>query len=300
MKKEKAVYDIGRRRKLKDRSDGYYLTKLDAISKLMPYIMKERNDALVYFSERVELDNIEPFIYDYRQKYGKKIGFMHILIAALVRAMAEKPKINRFISGNKPYARKDISVSFVMKKTLTEASREAAIKNIYDRTATLHDVVKVINDSIEENKVDDFENDTDVLAKVISLMPGFLIKFSMWGIRFLDGLGILPKSIISDSPFHTSVFVTNLGSLGIKGVYHHIYNFGTVSLFLGFGVKECKLIETKDGIRKQKYIDLKVVADERIVDGYYMAQAIKTVMKYLRNPEKLLEPPKKIEYDNQI
>ncbi len=289
-----------RKRKLKDRSDGYYLTKLDAISKLMPYIMKERNDALVYFSERIEMDKIEPFIAKYREEYGVKIGFMHILIAALVRTMAQKPKINRFIAGSKPYARKDISVSFVMKKTLTEQAREASIKNIYDRNCTLHDVVKIVNKSIEENKVDDFENNTDLLAKAISVMPSFLISFAIWLIKYTDGKGILPRRVIDASPFHTSMFITNLGSLGIKGVYHHIYNLGTVSLFLGFGIKEAKLIETKDGIRKQKYIDLKVVADERIVDGYYMAQSLKMVRKYLRNPERLLEPPKKIVYDDQI
>ncbi len=289
-----------RKRSFRDRSDGYYLTKQDAISKLIPYIMKERNDALVYFNQRIEMDNIEPFINEYRQKYGVKIGFMHILIAALVRTMAEKPKINRFISGSKPYARKDISVSFVVKKTLTEDARETTIKNIYDRNATLHDVVRIINEAIEANKEEEYENNTDMLAKAISIMPGFLISSAIWLIRFADGIGILPKSIMDASPFHTSMFVTNLGSLGIKGVYHHIYNFGTVSLFLGFGIKETKLVQTSEGIKKQKYIDLKVVADERIVDGYYMAQAIKAVMRYLKKPERLLEPPKKIEYDNQI
>lgn len=289
-----------RKRSFRDRSDGYYLTKQDAISKLIPYIMKERNDALVYFNQRIEMDNIEPFINEYRQKYGVKIGFMHVLIAALVRTMTEKPKINRFISASKPYARKDIIVSFVMKKTLTEDARETTIKNIYDRRATLHDVVRIINESVESNKAEEHENSTDLLAKTISIMPSFMITFVIWLIKFVDGMGFLPKSIMDANPFNTSVFVTNLGSLGIKGVYHHIYNFGTASLFLGFGIKETRLVQTEDGIKKQKYIDLKVVVDERIVDGYYMAQSIKTVMRYLKNPERLLEPPEKIEYDNQI
>ncbi len=289
-----------RRRSFKDRSDGYYLTKLDAIGKLLPYIMKERNDALVYFSERVELDKIEPFINDYRQKYGVKIGFMHILIAALVRTVAAKPKINRFIAGQKNYARKEISVSFVMKKNLTEDSRETTLKNIFDPKATIHDVVNIVNTSIDDNKSDEFDNSTDLLAKTISIMPNFIINWNMWLIRTADNLGILPKKILDASPFHTSIFITNLGSLGIKAAYHHIYNLGTVSMFLAFGIKETKLIETPEGVKKQKYIDLKVVVDERIVDGYYMAQSIKLAMKYLRNPEKLLEPPKTVCEDNEI
>lgn len=285
---------------LKDRSDGYYLTQLDTISKLIPYIMKDRTDAHVYFEDRVSLEKIEPFIKEYRQKYHVKIGFMHIVIAAMVRVMSQKPKINRFVVGRKIFARKHISISFTMKKAMTEQANDATVKTIYDPRATLHDIVRIVNEDVAYNKVDSNENNTDVLAKILGFMPGFLISAAIGLIKWTDSIGILPKSILEASPFHTSMFITNLGSIGIKAVYHHIYNVGTTSMFLAFGIKEKEIVKVKGNDVERKYIDLKVVADERIVDGFYYAQALKQAMKYLQNPERLLEPPEKVLVDADI
>lgn len=289
-----------RKRNLKDRSDGYYLTRLDAISKLMPYIMKDRTDAHVYFEDRVSLEKIEPFIKEYRQKYNVKIGFMHIVIASMVRAMSQKPKLNRFVVGQKTFARKHISISFIMKKAMTEQANDAAVKSIYDPRATIHDIVRIVNEDVDYNKIDSNENSTDVLAGILAFMPGFLISASIGLIKWMDGIGILPKSILDASPFHTSMFITNLGSIGIKAVYHHIYNVGTTSMFLAFGIKEKETVKAKGKDVERKYIDIKVVADERIVDGFYYAQSFKLAMKYLQNPERLLLPPEKVMVDSDI
>lgn len=289
-----------RRKILRDRKDGHYLTKLDPIAKLMPYIMKERTDAHVYFEDRVDLSKIEPFIKAYRKEHQVKIGFMHLVIAAMVRAMSQKPKINRFIAGNKVYARNHISISFTMKKAMTERASDASVKQLYDPNITLHDVVKMVNEEVAYNKNMDNTNDSDIMAKVISYLPGFLIRGFISFVKLTDSMGILPKSILDVSPFHTSMYITNLGSLGIKAVYHHIYNIGTTSMFLAFGIKERERMFVDGQEIEKRFIDLKVVADERIVDGFYYASAFKLAMKYLQNPERLLEPPKSVVVDSDI
>ena len=105
----------------------------------------------------------------------------------------------------------------------------------------------------------------------------------------MDKHGIMPKKIIEVSPFHTSAFLTNVGSIGIDSIYHHIYNFGTTSLFFAMGKKKKSYMYEDDEIRKEKCITIAFVGDERICDGYYYANSFKTLSKLLNHPELLEE-----------
>jgi pyruvate/2-oxoglutarate dehydrogenase complex dihydrolipoamide acyltransferase (E2) component len=123
----------------------------------------------------------------------------------------------------------------------------------------------------------------------------------MFMARFLDNRGRLPKFLTDLSPFHSSIFITDLGSLGIKSVYHHIFNLGTNTLFIAFGIKTKEhVIDMENNVRIRKAIDIKTAVDERIVDGYYFANAIKMAKKLITHPEELLLPPKEVVVDNEI
>ncbi|MCF7926741.1 MAG: 2-oxo acid dehydrogenase subunit E2 [Candidatus Izimaplasma sp.] len=288
------------KRRLRDRKDGYRLTKTDPFFRIIPHIMKDRSDAQVFFEERIYLENTRDLIRKLRKK-GERVGFLHIVIAALVRIMSQKPKVNRFISGKKAYARNEITISLVVKKEMTQSGDETTIKLKFDPNDTILDVCHKLNNEIDKNKETSGKNSADKLAKIFSYMPNFLLSLSMGFIKFLDRHGWLPKTLIDVSPFHTSAFVTDLGSLGIKPVFHHIYNFGTTSIFLAFGMRSKEqIIEEGLTVTNKKVMDLKIVVDERIVDGYYFANAVKEVKRYLHNPQILLEKPEKIYIDDEI
>ena len=146
-----------------------------------------------------------------------------------------------------------------------------------------------MNNTIAKNKDLSNQNSTDKLAKFLWLVPNWLMKFIVNTLMFLDKHGMMPKSIISASPFHTSAFLTNVGSLGIDAIYHHIYNFGTTGIFLAMGKKKKSYICEDDNIVEEKAISLAWVADERICDGFYYANAIKSFNRYLKKPELLEE-----------
>ena len=97
----------------------------------------------------------------------------------------------------------------------------------------------------------------------------------------------MPRKIINASPFHTSAFLTNVGSLGIDTIYHHLYNFGTTSMFFAMGKKKKSYIYEDDEIRKEKCITIAFVGDERICDGYYYASSFRSFIRYLNRPELL-------------
>ena len=139
------------------------------------------------------------------------------------------------------------------------------------------------------------ENSTDKLAGALSLIPDFLLRWAVKFLWFLDKHGLMPKAIIDASPFHTSAFLTNVGSLGIDSIYHHLYNFGTTSMFFSMGKKKKSYIYEDDEIRQEKCITIAFVGDERICDGYYYAASFKQLNKYLKKPELLEQPIKEKE-----
>lgn len=214
---------------------------------------------------------------------------MNIIYAALIRILAERPQLNRFAMNGTLYARNQILVSLAIKKNLSDDGTETTIKLPFTGTENIFEIKEILDKVIESNKNTSTANSTDRLAKALSLVSNGSLRRAVKFLSFLDKHGIMPKAVINASPFHTSVFLTNVGSLGIDSVYHHLYNFGTTSLFFAMGKKKKSFIYDDDEIHEEKCITLAFVGDERICDGYYFANSFKLLSKYLRKPELLEE-----------
>jgi hypothetical protein len=260
--------------------------------------MKTRNDACNYFSDSVEVTETDRWLRQKREEGYKGLGFLHLFVATYVRIVAQRPALNRFISGQRIFARHDIEVVMTVKRALTSEADETTIKVVLDPTDTIFDVYRKLNEKIDEIKADSGENNTEQVASALFKLPGLVLKFAIWFFNLLDYFGLLPKSLMEASPFHGSMVITDLGSLGIPPVYHHLYNFGNLPVFLSFGAKRKAVELDKDGQPvERKYIDFTAVIDERICDGYYYATAFKYLKYYLNNPWLLETPPEKVEED---
>ena len=86
------------------------------------------------------------------------------------------------------------------------------------------------------------------------------------------------------------MIITSMGSLGIPAIYHHLYDFGNLPIFISYGSIFSADAIKRDGTRERHhFVTLKVVTDERICDGYYYASAFKRLKRYLQHPEILDE-----------
>ncbi|MFH5882221.1 MAG: 2-oxo acid dehydrogenase subunit E2 [Candidatus Izemoplasmataceae bacterium] len=283
-----------------DRRDGKRIKHKDPVLRLIPYIMPKRYDAHVYFEDSVNLTDAEKLIKSLR-KEGHRIIFLHVVMAAMLRTMVDYPKTNRFVKGRKVYARNDLCFSFAVKKEMSLQGEETVLKIYFDRKDTLIDIINKTNEAILKSKTKNEKNQTDKLAKLFNFLPGSLLRFAIFLVNRMDNHRLLPKFLSKASPFHSSAFVTDLGSLGISPIYHHIYDFGTTSFFFAFGTKKRNVILDKDhNIKAQRQMDIKIAIDERISDGYYMATVIKRFKKYIEKPEGLLNPPEVIPVDDEI
>ena len=279
--------------------DGRKIKSLPPMNKVSPYIMLNRIGAMNLMSDSVDVANMERYVRQKRESGLKNFGILHVLLAAYVRTVAERPGINRFIRGNKIYARKDgIVISMMIKKTMKLNAMETCVKLKLSPDATPEDIYNQFQALVEFNRESETDDKSgfDTLARVLNYIPGFLLKWAIWLLRGLDYLGLLPGWLKDLSPFHASMFITSMGSLGIPPIFHHLYDFGNIPIFIAYGKKRPQLIMNKEGVvEERKYLDFNVCTDERICDGHYFASALKLMKDYLSHPTRLDTPATVVE-----
>ena len=268
------------------RPDGKKVKGLDPIFRVIPNVMLDRDDSQVYFKQDIPLEKLDEYI-DRKMEEGIRFSYMDIIYSAIVRIIKERPQLNRFAMHGTLYERDGIYVTLTIKKGLEDNTPETTVKLKFTGDENIFEVAEILQKTIEKNKNVSEENSTDKLAGALSLIPDFLLRWAVKFLWFLDKHGLLPRAIIDASPFHTSAFLTNVGSLGIDSIYHHLYNFGTTSMFFSMGKKKKSYIYEDDEIKQEKCITIAFVGDERICDGYYYASSFKQLSKYLRKPELL-------------
>ena len=283
-----------------DRTDGRKIRTLAPMAQITSYFQVERNTCSNLFEESFEITHIDRYIRQKRREGYKDFGITHVLLAAYVRGIAKYPQLNRFISGQKVYSRgEDIQYCMVIKKEMTVDSPDTSIKVHLNPRDTAVDVYNKLNAAVESVKAtQELDSSLDGLIMLLNLIPGVVMKFTVWLLKLLDYFGMLPKFLLELSPFHGSLFFTSMGSLGIPPIYHHLYDFGNIPAFGAFGMKRKAYEVTEDGsVVQRKYIDVKFVLDERIVDGFYYATFFKYYKRLLAHPEILDNPPEEVVRD---
>ena len=283
-----------------DRNDGRKIRTLAPMAQITAYFQVERNTCSNLFEESFEITHIDRYIRQKRREGLTDFGITHVLLAAYVRGVAKYPQLNRFISGQKVYSRgDDIQYCMVIKKEMSVDSPDTSIKVHLNPRDTAVDVYNKLNAAVESVKAtQELDSSLDSLIMTLNLIPSVVLKFVVWLLKLLDYFGLLPKFLTELSPFHGSLFFTSMGSLGIKPIYHHLYDFGNLPAFGAFGCKRRALEVQEDGtVVQKKYIDVKFVLDERICDGYYYATFFKYYRRLLAHPEVLDNPPEEVVRD---
>ena len=269
------------------RADGRKVREgLSAIERAIPYIMPKRVDAQNYVTEYVDEEVIRGYIREVRRVKGVRLSRMAVLIAAYYLSARRHPYINRFVVNSRIYQRNHFCVSFVMLKSDTNGKGiQTTVKVFLEPGDNVFTINEKISALIEENSRPVNQNNTDKFAAFMFSIP-LLPKLVLGLARLLDHFGLLPRFVIDLSPFHTSMFITNLASIQTSSIYHHIYEFGTTSVFVSMGKSVPNFLT---GELKSKLIPIKVVMDERICTGHDYAVFYKTMRRFLKNPALLEE-----------
>ena len=280
-----------RKRRFGDRKDGYWLRDLDALHAFTPYLMPNRTENEAFIQEQIDLTNILAYLEKKNaQQPEYKYTIFHIITAALAKTLTLRPRMNRFVKGNRMYERNELTFAFVVKKQFADEAHEALAFLSFDENCTVDSVHdKIMNEiySCRSEKLDNSTASMDVLTK----LPRFVLRFIIGILNLLDYYGKVPNSLIKADPNYASVFMSNLGSIGLKAGYHHLNNWGTNSIFVTIGEKAMRPVYDAEGNEEiRPVLELGLTLDERIADGYYYAKTVKLVKHLLQNPE-LLERP---------
>lgn len=281
-----------------DRREGRRLRSLEPITQVIPFLMKTRTESMNTFVTSVEITELLKYVHDLRDQGYKGINAMHILVAAYARTVSEYPGINRFISGQRIFARKDIQISMAVKKELKLNAPETMLKFYLSPSSNLFDVYKEMNTKIEEYKTQEEDDSFDKLVRVLAFFPRFVFRFAVRMLFLLDYYDWIPMFLLKLSPFHCSLLITSMGSLGVPPIYHHLYNFGNAPMFVSFGTtRNERELEADGTVIQHRYMDFKVTMDERICDGQYFSAAVHALIKYLKNPKLLEISPETVNED---
>ncbi len=281
-----------------DRKDGRLLRELDSMHFMVPLLYPNRCDNEAFISERIDLTNIETYLAKKNaDDPAYHYNLFQVLVTAMLKVLTLRPKMNRFIQNKNVYQRNEGSAAFVVKKLFADDGAEALAFVHAEDADTIDSVHQKIYDQISVCRSDRPDPSTGAMD-IFNKMPRFLSKFIVSVICWLDRHGWVPQALIESDPYYASVLLTNLGSIKLHSGYHHLTNWGTMSVFVVVGEKKKRPFYQEDGsVEMRESIDLGLTIDERIADGYYYSKTVRLLRKLLEEPE-LLELPlsEEIEY----
>ena len=273
----------------KRRSDGDLVKDIHPYRKIMPYIMPGRNESACYYDDYVKAAPLLDYIDRARYEYAMDINVIHLLVAAGDRALKENPKMNQFVSGSRLYRRNHRALTFSMKrKKLDKEAKLAAVKlRMDDDNESFYDLCSRINGSIRVERSTK-KTSADQELDLFSLFPRPLMRQAASVVRWLDDNNILPRPFMEEDGFYTSMFIANLGSLGMRPAFHHLYEYGNCPLFLMVGRIEERPVVENGRVIAQKTLHLRWTYDERIDDGLTSKYGMQTFRETLENPDRFL------------
>ena len=259
----------------KKRADGRAVDDVPAYRQVMPYIMRGRNESAVLFEQEVDLSGTLRFLDGTERRDDLNIKVFDVLMWAAVQTLSSFPRLNRFVAGGRLYQRDGIWLSYSAKKEMVPDSPVIVLKRRFDAEESLTEMVRAMRTQLAEGrsrKKSYTDNELDLVLKLKGLPLRALLALERMG----DAFGVLPRSYIDNDPLFASAFVANLGSLGLDAAYHHLYEYGTISMFCTMG-----RVRDVDGAPK---LTLKYSYDERVEDGFYAHKALEHLRALVEDP----------------
>jgi hypothetical protein len=266
----------------KNRPDGTFIRNVPSYRTMMGYIMPTRNEAVVYFDSYIDAEPLLEYLEQAKPKLGCDVT--HCLVAACSIAILDNPKMNQFVSGHRLYQRKNGYISFSAKRRRGDSrAKLTAIKYKIDPEQTFADFCKWVDGKLNV-KVYEKKTAEDKELGIYTKLPRPLLKRAVGVVRWLDYHNILPNAFIEGDAFYTSIFVANLGSVGMAPGFHHLYEWGNAPLFMMAGKIEDKPVIVDGQVTSRKTLHVRWSYDERIDDGLTANYGINSVKRALEQP----------------
>lgn len=274
------------------RSDGTRLRGLSPQQRIMPYVMRGRAAGTVYVESQFDVTKTRKWLWAYnRASPAEACTFMHLLLFCTGRVLEQFPEVDRFIAGRQLYQRAVPTISMVVKESLDSGSAAYTVKlPIADLQESLpaysRRIAGILSNAGKYQEVIQRE------LQLILRLPDPLIRLVFWLRDRLDDWNLLPQFLTRDDPLYTSLFISNLGSLGLPDTFHHLYEHGTCSMFGVIGALRKAPVTDWDGTTESRDIlPIRWTMDERAADAFTFSRALKLLNERMEDPLRFLGDP---------
>ena len=271
---------------------------LSPVRYIMPFLMRGRNESAVLHEARFDLSRTHAWLARWSAANGRKATLFHLILWAVARALHERPGLNRFVSGGRIYQRNGVFLSFAAKAAFADDAPIITIKLEFPKDDTFAACVDRVAAAVGGAREPAAgapareASTVDTELRLAMALPTFLLRGVMALLRWLDRVNLMPAGMIASDPMYASAFLANLGGLGIDDTFHHLYEYGTVSLFGAVGRAEKAVFVGEGGaVDVRDALKLCWTFDERINDGFYCASSLAEVQRIVEDPAAAIGEP---------
>lgn len=274
------------------RPDGVLIKKESAVRRFMPYIMPTRNGSAAYHEMHIDVGEARRWLSQINEGRDKadRATLFHLLAWSCSQLFYRRPQLDRFVSGRQLYQRKQPSVSFSAKKRLADDAPITTVKMDAIEGEPFVDFVARVHAQLSDARSDRKSTVDKELGLALAL-PEFMTRLVVWTLRWLDQRNLLPGAMLKTDPMYSSIFIANLGSIGLSRTFHHLYEWGTISLFAAMGKAQPTVVPSEDGgVETREIMDVRWTLDERITDGFYSSKSLNLLREMVENPGSVGDP----------
>lgn len=274
------------------RRDGVLLDGIPALRRIMPYLLRTRNGSAVYFPQRIEVDGLLAWLEETNadRPEDERITLFDVVLTAVARTMRLRPEVNRFIAGRRTYQHKDISISFIVKAEMSDEAPETEVRLVLTGWETVEQVRDVVNSAVR-GKRGAVRGKDDQLVDFFASWPRPVLNLIAGLVATLDYHNMLPAVLRDAIPLYTSAYVVNVGSIGIDPPFHHLYEYGSASVFVALGVVRKEAVVDEHGkVVARDCLNTVYTLDERASDGFYFARTAEVFRRLVAHPQLLSAP----------
>lgn len=269
--------------RLRRRADATAVTDAPLYRRFMPFLMRSRNESVVYFEQQLDLTRVLPYLQQQSERHGRRLGLFHLLTWGVVQTLHERPRLNRFVVGGRLWQRDGIWVSYSAKKKKDDASPIVVLKKRLDPAWSLAQLgaqLDEVTSSGRQTKKNRAEKEMDALLS----LPGPLIRGFISAQKAADAAGVLPRWFLDSDPLYASMFIANLGSLKMDAAFHHLYEYGNIPIFCVIGRSQDSPVVEDGKVVAKPTVMLRWSFDERIEDGLYAQRSLEALRERLESP----------------
>lgn len=271
------------------RPDGTRVRDVPPMRAIMPYLLRRRNESAVYHEARYDVGRARAWLKAWNRAHPARATLFHLFAFACARALHERPELNRFVVGGRLWQRRDVSFSFAVKPEPRDHSALVTVKLFVPADEPFAAFVPRMTAAIEEARTRPRAVDREVA--LVMRLPGPLVRLGFALVRALDAWNLLPASFIANDPLYASVFLANLGSAGVSDAYHHLYEYGTVSVFGALSAPVRVPTVEEGALASREALGVRWTFDERIHDAFYAARSLRIVQRIVEDPERWVGAP---------